>query len=307
MWRDFFYFSRGERRAIVFLVTLGILLYVGIHVADSLHSHPEPAEPNQEMERFLTEVRIRESYEKSSHSHKRTPQEEKDKVVSLFPFNPNRADSSSLRALGLPVYVVRNILKYRRHGGTFRTTESFSKIYGLTPELFQRLQPYIRVKEEKATSSIQATAERDTAPIPPPVFARQEKYAEGTRVCLNTADSTSLKKIPGIGSGYAVRILAYRKRMGGFYDVAQLDEVKGLPDGLKQWFYIGTSPQRNIKINRWNVEQLRAHPYISFYQAKAIVEHRHKYGKIENVSQLEMYEEFSPHDLKRLEPYMNYD
>lgn len=42
------------------------------------------------------------------------------------------------------------------------------------------------------------------------------KYPEGTLVDLSEADTTELKKIPGIGSGIARMIVAYRKRLGGF-------------------------------------------------------------------------------------------
>lgn len=306
MWRDFFYFSRGERRAIVFLIMLAVLLYHGAHVAEHFHPHPEPASPDAELERFQAEVKIRESRKEAEYASARNWQKEEEHYT-LFPFDPNKADSATLRQLGIPVYVVRNILKYRERGGTFRSEESLAKIYGLAPTLFQRLKPYIRVEERESFTPLTASAKKDSALTPSLIYIKQEKYDKGTKLCLNTADTTELKKIPGIGSGNAARILNFRKRMGGFYSVSQLSEVNGLPDSLKQWFFISTPPQRNIKINRWGVERLRSHPYLSFYQAKVIVEHRHKYGKIEDLSQLEMYEEFSSQDLIRLKDYIDYE
>ncbi|EKC54292.1 hypothetical protein LEA_15930 [human gut metagenome] len=62
------------------------------------------------------------------------------------------------------------------------------------------------------------------------------KYPEGTLVDLSEADTTELKKIPGIGSGIARMIVAYRKRLGGFYDTVQLKEVNYVDEDMLKWF-----------------------------------------------------------------------
>ena len=46
------------------------------------------------------------------------------------------------------------------------------------------------------------------------LYTRTEKYAPGTLVELNTADTTILKKVPGIGSTFARRIMKYRELLG---------------------------------------------------------------------------------------------
>ena len=74
----------------------------------------------------------------------------------------------------------------------------------------------------------------DTVELPP----RQEKFPEGIRVELNTADTATLKKIPGIGSYYARRIVDYRNRLGGFVSVAQLKEMGELPENIGRWFTV---------------------------------------------------------------------
>jgi competence ComEA-like helix-hairpin-helix protein len=76
-------------------------------------------------------------------------------------------------------------------------------------------------------------------------FPRTEKYPPGTVVDLNTADTTVLKKVPGIGSVYARRIVACRNRLGNFHTIAQLREVYGMDEEryqtLEKWFYIDPS------------------------------------------------------------------
>ena len=53
---------------------------------------------------------------------------------------------------------------------------------------------------------------------------------KGETVSLNTADTTALKRIPGIGSYYASRIADYRKKLGGFASAEQILEADvGIP------------------------------------------------------------------------------
>lgn len=223
--------------------------------------------------------------------------------ILLFPFDPNKADSIELSSLGLSSYVVRNVLKYREKGGRFRTTDSFSKIYGLTEKQFNSLKPYIRIaqtdtpkKEKMDTMVAVVIPERK-------VF----KYPEGTLVDVNVADTTELKKIPGIGSGIAKAIVAYRNRLGGFYSLSQLEEIDYVTPELLKWFKLEGGTIRKLDINRWGLDKLRSHPYLNFYQAKVIIEHRKKRGEIKSLSQLSLYEEFTEKDLIRLSAYVSFD
>ena len=56
------------------------------------------------------------------------------------------------------------------------------------------------------------------------------KFPAGTVIELNQADTLTLKKIPGIGSTFARRIVGYRELLGGFYTVHQLAEVYGIDE-----------------------------------------------------------------------------
>ncbi len=116
-----------------------------------------------------------------------------------------------------------------------------------------------------------------------------------------------LKKIPGIGSYRARRIVDYRDRLGGFVSVAQLDEVGELPEGVGRWFTVSPAVRHPLQVNRLSVDALRRHPYLNFYQSRVIVEHRRKYGPIRELRALSLYEEFTPSDLERLRPYVDFE
>lgn len=144
-----------------------------------------------------------------------------------------------------------------------------------------------------------------------PLYPKTEKYPEGTVINLNLADTTELKKIPGIGSSYAKRICGYRKLLGGYHRLEQLQEVYGMYEELYEqiipYFDIDTNELRKIQVNRASLDQLKAHPYLDFYQAKAIVEVRKKNGRIDAMQDLLLLEEFSSDDRERLAPYFSFE
>ena len=298
MWKDFFYYTKSERRVILLLLAIDLLLLGIWAVMEYLRPVEVPVtlSESEEIDSFLANL---EEQEKIRKSH--TPKNEIS--VVLQPFDPNTADSVLLRQLGLPVYIVRNILKYRAKGGVFRSPESFSRIYGLKEEVYQKLKPYITIAPLVSVSHVRTDTFRqlkDTIPYIP-------KYEEGTIVDLNKADTSILKRIPGIGSTLARMIVVYRQRLGGFYDVSQLQEVPHVGVELNKWFVVTPAGLHKIQVNSASLDKLRSHPYMDFYKAKAIMEYRRKRGKIKGLSQLSMFEEFTEKDLKRLSPYLTFE
>lgn len=298
MWKDFFYYTKSERRVILLLLAIALLLLGIWAVMEYLRPVEVPVtlSESEEIDSFLANL---EEQEKIHKSH--TPKNEIS--VVLQPFDPNTADSVLLRQLGLPVYIVRNILKYRAKGGVFRSPESFSRIYGLKEEVYQKLKPYITIAPLVSVSHVRTDTFRqlkDTIPYIP-------KYEEGTIVDLNKADTSILKRIPGIGSTLARMIVVYRQRLGGFYDVSQLQEVPHVGVELNKWFVVTPAGLHKIQVNSASLDKLRSHPYMDFYKAKAIMEYRRKRGKIKGLSQLSMFEEFTEKDLKRLSPYLTFE
>ncbi len=288
MWKYFFYYSKSDRRAVLFLMVLILVLLALI----LFREEREPSELGVVPEK-MTQVEERH-----------TRPEVVRKQYTLSPFDPNLADSIELSALGIPRFAVSNILKYRRKGGRFTTEASFSRIYGLSEEKFLELKPYLRLPTnvpnlEKTPVTIQ--------PVKADSVKRTVKYPLGVTVDVGVADTAELKKIPGIGSYIARSIVAYRERLGGFYALQQLNEVKHVTPEIMKWLVLETADIKKININAVSLEQLRAHPYINFYQAKVVVEHRKKRGEIKSLSQLSLYEEFTEKDLERLSPYFSFD
>jgi len=301
MWKDFFYYSQSERRAVVVLMTLIALFVAGIVWLPDVKKTlvvDMPERDSMGLKNFEREMQV-----KSFRRKERADSAVVKSPVVLNPFDPNTADSIELSSLGLSRLVVRNILKYRQKGGHFRTVESFARIYGLKEKEFEKLKPYIRIVRTGKSEPVKVDSIASVAKVEKKVF----KYPEGTQVDINLADTTELKKIPGIGSGIAKAIVGYRKRLGGFYSLEQLAEIKYVTPELFEWFKLEETSVRKLEINKSGLDKLRLHPYINFYQAKVIVEHRRKKGPIKSLSQLALYEEFTEKDLIRLSAYISFD
>ena len=303
MWKDFLYYTKTERQGIIVLV----VLILGVYAAPKLfsfftHAEDTDCRENEKFDKeyndFISSLRETQPHQKSGHSFQSSPQRE----IKLAIFDPNTADSTTLLSLGLPSRMVKNILHYRNKQGKFRYPEDFRKIYGLTEEQYRTLYPYIQITKDFSSKDTvrlltAQSVQRDTL----------MKYLPGTIISLNSADTTELKKIPGIGSSIARMMVNYRERLGGFFRIEQLQEIHLKAEKLRPWFSIDIQQTRRINLNKAGMERMLHHPYINYYQAKVIIEYRKKKGSLKSLKQLSLYEEFTPIDLERLEPYICYN
>ena len=136
------------------------------------------------------------------------------------------------------------------------------------------------------------------------------KFPAGTVIELNQADTLTLKKIPGIGSTFARRIVGYRELLGGFYTVEQLAEVYGIDEerynALHTWFKVDTTCIQPLRVNQLSFKELLRHPYLNTSQVRQIERLRRK-APLQSWNDLILLEEFSAIDRQRLRPYLSFD
>ena len=305
MWKDFLYYTKTERQGIIVLV----VLILGVYAVPELFVFFTRAEENdctenekfdKEYNDFISSLRETKPHNRSGHSFQSFLKQE----VKLTMFDPNTADSTTFLSLGLPSWMIKNILQYRHKQGKFRHPEDFRKIYGLTEEQYRTLRPYIQITDDFSSK------DKDTVRLLTVQNIQRDtlvKYLPGTVISLNSADTTELKKIPGVGSNIARLIVNYRERLGGFCRIEQLQEIHLKAERLRPWFSIAPHQTRRINVNKSGMERMMRHPYINYYQAKVIIEYRKKKGTLKSLKQLSLYEEFTPADLERIEPYICYN
>ncbi len=225
----------------------------------------------------------------------------------LVNFDPNTADSTVLLGLGLPAWTVRAIYKYRAKGGTFQSPEDFARMNGITSGLYKALRPYIIIGEDfRPAAELVGPRTFDRVENRRDTVAYPEKLTAGERLSVNDADTNALKKVPGIGSYYAAKVVELRARYGGFTDLSQLLDLRGFPEEALQYLTIPDGGVKRINVNKATFRQLASHPYIGYKRAKGITSYRKLKGRIENLSQLRLIEGFSEDQVSRLEPYIEY-
>ena len=215
MWKDFFYFTRSERRVVLLLIVL-ILMVCVAHWAMPMRDDGLNIDEEHFHEEYMAFVGSLRQVEKEKEIGLTRNERLVKKELKLVEFDPNRADSTTFANVGLPGWMIANIEKYRSKGGRFRKAEDFAKVYGLTDLQYQTLVPYI-VIEELPRQGVDTMRLLVQAPIDS--FPSIVKYEVGTVIDLNAADTVELKKRPGVGSAIDRRIVRYREQLGGYYDV----------------------------------------------------------------------------------------
>ena len=241
-WRDFFYFSKGERTALILLLCLITIAGVLLILTNS------PADETSGTTVLVSQQPIPEASTYESDSPPTTNPSTSAPVSSSQPRQPQRES---------------------------------------TIERIQRI-----------TSS-------------QPTYTRIEKFEPGTIIELNAADTTILKKVPGIGSAFANRIVRYRDLLGGYYTVQQLAEVYGIDEeryaAFEPWFTVDESFIHKLPVNSLPQDSLSRHPYISYRQARAIVQLRTQKKQLSGWENLTLLDEFTDQDKSRILPYLSFD
>jgi competence ComEA-like helix-hairpin-helix protein len=126
---------------------------------------------------------------------------------------------------------------------------------------------------------------------------------------INTADSAAWVALNGIGPGFAKRIMIYREKLGGFYQVDQLKEVYGL-DSLwvkenKALLKVGAGVYRFLAINQVEWKDFK-HPYLPYGQSKVVLAYRKQHGVLKDFEALEKIQLLDLVAWKRLKPYLSF-
>ena len=106
---------------------------------------------------------------------------------------------------------------------------------------------------------------------------------------INSADTTELKSLPGIGSFFAKNIVDYRNKLGGFIEKEQLLEVYAFDStrmsNIENFIIIDSIELRKVDVNNDDFKTILRHPYIEYEDVKKIVNYRESKGMIKNWEQ----------------------
>ncbi len=194
-WKAYFYFSQKEIKGIV---VLGCILF-GSVLLSWLLPHNNSLRDNA-----------------SKHAS----------ATHLFYFDPNTIDSVQAIQLGLPEKQVKSLLHYRLKGGYFKSPDDFARLYGLSPELFSLLKPYVQVKQ--GSSKTFAWKKFNLSHV---LNGNEEV---DWKLDINTATANEWQKKTQLPLSVIQHILAYKNYLGAFTRVGQIGKVYGLSDSVYQ-------------------------------------------------------------------------
>ena len=302
--------NRNDRRVAIAAVCVGVLALVGIWIGGENPPTSTQGDEETRDSSYSRESRLSRGSSGSRDSSNSYYAVE-GRAAERFPFDPNTADSTQLLRLGLQPWQVRNIYKYRAKGGIYRQKEDFAKLYGLTVKQYRELEPYIRISSDYQPAAIlvetrESRDSRYSSDTRDSSLRYPVKIKENEHVVLNTADTTQLRTVPGIGTYYAKEIVRHGQWLGGYVSVDQLDEIEGFPQESKKYFVIQGASPKKLNVNKLDLQQLRKHPYINYYQAKTILDYRRLHGKITSLDDLRLSKDFPPEAIRRLEPYVEF-
>ncbi len=278
--KNYFNFNKGERIGIVVVIVIIIVV-----LAYPYFNKVTFKDNNAEYLQFAKDIELFENSLKNAtdsvNEARRLDFQQMDRSVaqnkiSPFIFNPNLLPSEQWSKLGLKDWQIKIIKNYEAKGGKFYKKEDFKRMFCISPSEYEILEPYISIPEQK-----NEYAERK---------AETREIKKKILVDLNTADSVTLLTLYGIGPSFAKRIIKYRNLLGGFYSKSQLLEVYGFDqerlDKINDNIDVSTGGVTKININKVRTDDLKKHPYLDYYTAKAIVDQRIILGKFTSMQQI---------------------
>ncbi len=326
--RDYFGFSHKESRGFVVLLFLTVLCllipFLYRFVASSKPADTSVAD-QRKLDSLVALMRVEEA--KQPQFADRSDQEkttaERFSEPKLFNFDPNTVSVAGWQQLGLPRWMAERIDKYRSKGGQFRKKEDLLKIYDFPPDLYDQLEPYIALKETPRTDQFGANKPYANQPYkvndrtagPRSAFSERPAYVERPArpvvqpFDINTADTSQLIALKGIGATLAGRIVKYRDGLGGFIAPEQFRDIYGLDSlalGELEKFGQIRSAVRKISVNTASAEDLDRHPFLSRRQAQIIVTYREQHGAYTSAESLKPIRILDAKTIEKIAPYLEF-
>jgi competence protein ComEA len=303
---SYFNFTKSEFNGILALFALIVLFIIlpKVYVLFWPEQHAEENVTKIEKLNLEQQFKIYEKRQKSNFSGKPGRADFSKlhkKSIKLRVFDPNTLNQQGWEELGLSPKQANAVLNYIGKGGKFFKAEDLKKMYTISPEVYLRLVPYVKI--EQPARPVKSFAAQKYAPN---LGAKKPTMVYE----LNSLDTIGLLAINGIGPAFARRIFKYRERLGGFHNPEQLMEVFGIDSakyaGLIAQIRINVAVVKKININTAEFDGLKQHPYLSYKQISAIIQYRKQHGNYSSFADLKKVVILPAETVDKLAPYLSF-
>jgi len=282
--REYFFFSTTERKGIIWLLCILILLI-------SLPLFFDVVFPKQLFDINIYDIKSTVESQKTFTSF------HKDEINNTpFNFDPNSCSDENFSQLGFSKFNIKMIRNYLSKGGKFKKSDDLKKIYGVNSGLYQKLEPFIVIRLNQNYSHQFSDS------------TKNKKVVTKKLVEINSADSIELVGLYRIGPATAAKIIDYRNKLGGFIKLEQLNEIWGFNEDLLYdltgKIYVDASKAKIFNINAVTSDELKTHPYFKYKISNAIINYRKQHGSYSRIEDLKNIVIINDSIYKRISPYL---
>ena len=281
-WKEYLGYPKKERRGIYVLLTM--LMFVAFYniIEHQLWS-TDLALPTITVSTF-------EATFESNKIRNNVAKKFRDKPVFI-----DTASVAALAAIGFSKYQATIIFNYLKKGGAIYTVKDLAKIYSIDQKTIDLTQSKIIFSD---------SASRKSQPKTNPLFVKKVLK----KVELNSCDSAALDSVFYMSSYLAGRIINYRNRLGGFFELVQIQLIYGIDTTvyakIANHLSLDTTNIKRIDINKVSLERLAQHPYIGYKLAKVMVNYRAQHGEFKSKSDLKKIILINEEIFRRIERYI---
>ncbi|WP_121667179.1 ComEA family DNA-binding protein [Mesonia aquimarina] len=287
--KSHFVYNRSQRNGIFLLIIIIVALLGGMFYVNNSSENFTEINKTEE-EKF---------YQKYIDSLKKI-KDKKSSTFKIYPFNPNFITDYKGYTLGMTPEQIDRLHQFRSNEKWINSKADFQRVTKVSDSLLKEISPYFKfpdwvVEQRKSKQKSLST-----------------KLSFAQKKDLNVATAKDLEAINGIGETFALRIIRYRNKLGGFVDNIQLKDVYGIPfeteEKLLNKFTVKTPKAIKRKnINTASIIDLSEIVYFNYELAREIINYRLLNEGIDTFEELAKIDDFPSHKIERIKLYLRID
>lgn len=329
-------FTKDERKGLIFIIALITISLIVVFLINRFDK-PEKLALEELHPEILQKIDSSKINNKQQKPNDQNSYKGNERPNHNFRFDPNVISKDSLKLLNIDDKTISILLKYRSKG-RIHSKEQFYKIYGMEkyknridslilitekvenkkPNSFQKNNWDSLISSNKnnypKNKSLENYRSKDSS-----AFYPNKKYNTDDSgisivtikyIKLNETDSFELETVKGLGLKLSSRIIKYRDKLGGFYEVEQLEEVYGLRQetylSINHLMIIDKSKIKKIKINHADYQILSSHPYIGKHKATVLLRYKENHGDYKDIEDVRKTVVIPDKALEKLIHYLDF-